>query len=579
MNRRGEFPWLELYAPSTPICIRHLLGKDLVQLIEESCVQHASRVAFYSLGGALSYAHLQQLSKDFCAWLLAQGLQPGERVALMMPNLMQYVVALIGVLRAGGVVVTCNPLYTPRELRALLQDAQPRFLVVARPFVSTAHAAMALCQEKGGEPFSSLALVVTNIGDLQSGFQRHWLNCLTRFRGGHSTQNRRLCGRYRSVQTYSFLQVLRQGRKITIREPKLQPDQAAFLLYTGGTTGRPKGVVLSHENMVANLYQVSTWLAPKLNADQEMVLTVLPMYHIFSLLGNCLLFLFLGASNVLIPDGRQLSQVIKAFKRYPITAFTGVNTLFKQLLLREEFRRLHFTHLNLVIGGGAAVEESVATQWEEVTGQPLLQAYGLTETAPAVCMNPVLGQHKKAALGLPLPSTEVRIMNEQGAPMPFYACGEIGVRGPQVMQGYFHAADNQSAFTGDGFFRTGDMGYMDEQGFVYLQERKNDIINVSGFQVFPTEIEAVIGQLPEVSAVAVIGVPDQEQGECIYAFVQLGQNARGAQRDLEKRIRQLCQHNLTQYKMPAKIIFVSDLPVSAVGKVLRRELRSECHFL
>lgn len=595
MHQPNTHPWHALYAATTPACIRPLLGQNLVQVLDECCQRYATRTSLYSMGGQLTFAQLQGMSQDFAQWLLAQGLQPRERVALMMPNLMQYVVAMLGVLRAGGVVATCNPLYTARELRLLLEDAQPRYVIIARPFVSTAMQAIAHSAEVGVDSSSIPELIVTELGDLQSPPRRYLINALAwaaRARRQRETRSRSDSLHLQSSphrqdslhkhagsspqpsQMHSFMQVLRQGARQTHTPPQIAATDPAFLLYTGGTTGRPKGVVLTHQNMVANIHQVSCWLMPTLKTGQETVLTALPMYHVFSLLGNCLLFLYLGGSNVLIADGRNVAQIIRAMRKYPISAFTGVNTLFRRLLQHPRFDRLDFSNFRVVIGGGAAVEESVATHWERVTGQSLLQAYGLTETAPAVCINPLRGNHKKAALGVPLPSTEVRILDEQGLSLPFHTCGEICVRGPQVMSGYHRAEDNVGIFTADGFFRTGDMGYMDEQGFVYLQERKNDIINVSGFQVFPTEIEAVIGGLPEVAAVAVIGVPDEVAGERICAFVQLRQNELSKEAFNEEQIRQHCQANLTKYKIPTEIFFLDGIPLSPVGKVLRRKLRS-----
>ncbi|HLR83215.1 MAG TPA: AMP-binding protein [Paenalcaligenes sp.] len=590
MHKPTVHPWHALYAPTTPACIRPLLGQNLVQVLDECCQRYATRPSLYSMGGQLTFAQLQGLSHDFAQWLLARGLQPGERVALMMPNLMQYVVAMLGVLRAGGVVATCNPLYTVRELRLLFEDAQPRYVVIARPFATTAIQAITQSAQVNFKYDSSPELIITELGDLQSTPRRYLINALawlTHARRRQKAQHRPDSAHHQGSlpkqsdspplpsQTHRFMQVLRQGARQSHDTPQIAATDPAFLLYTGGTTGHPKGVVLTHQNMVANIHQVSSWLMPTLKAGQETVLTALPMYHVFSLLGNCLLFLYLGGSNVLIADGRDMGQIIGAMRKYPISAFTGVNTLFRRLLQHPQFQHLDFSHFRVVIGGGAAVEESVATHWEAVTGQTLLQAYGLTETAPAVCINPLKGNHQKAALGLPLPSTEVQILDEQGLPLPLHTCGEICVRGPQVMAGYHRADDNEGIFTDDGFFRTGDMGYMDEQGFVYLQERKNDIINVSGFQVFPTEIEAVIGSLPEVTAVAVIGVPDADTGERIRAFIQLRKEGLAGDGFGAEQIRQHCQANLTKYKIPAEICFTDDLPLSPVGKVLRRKLRNK----
>src|SRR5699024_6696677 len=368
MHKPNAHPWHALYAPTTPACIRPLLGQNLVQVLDECCHRYATRTSLYSMGGQLTFAQLQKLSQDFAQWLLARGMQPGERVALMMPNLMQYVVAMLGVLRAGGVVATCNPLYTARELRLLLEDAQPRYVVIARPFVPTAIQAITQSAEGGFEYAHIPELIVTELGDLQSTPRRYlinalaWAACVRRQRKAqHRPDSSHLQGSLhhqgplhkqagsppQPSQIHRFMQVLRQGACQTHATPQIAATDPAFLLYTGGTTGRPKGVILTHQNMVANIHQVSSWLVPTLKAGQETVLTALPMYHVFSLLGNCLLFLYLGGSNVLIADGRDMDQIIGAMRKYPISAFTGVNTLFRRLLQHPRFEHLDFSHFRV----------------------------------------------------------------------------------------------------------------------------------------------------------------------------------------------------------------------------------------
>jgi len=607
-NTATTQPWHAQYAPGVPQSITHLLGENLVELLDKRCQQYAERVCLYSLGGQLRYKELHHYSLLFSRWLRAHGLQKGQRVLLMMPNLMQSVVGMLGILRAGGVVVTCNPLYTVRELSLLLQDAQPRVLFIAQPFVGITAQAIA---RSGLQPMPTV--VVTRIGDLHQPWRRLAINFFERC--STARQPYRWFQRLRAQRSarppmVTFKRALALGAQLDRSaqhplvaqsgQPAQQPpasshspatDQpshraahntegdeqsltaadTAFLLYTGGTTGQPKGVRLSHGNMVANLYQVSTWLGSVLRPGQETVLTALPMYHVFSLLGNCLLFLKLGGSNVLITDGRKTRNLVRAWQKYPITAFTGVNTLFRRLLAYAPFHRCDFSTLRVVIGGGTAVEPTVAFKWQTTTALPLLQAYGLTETSPAVCINPANGHHIKASLGLPLPSTIVRIIDEQGNHLPTGQTGEICIKGPQVMQGYLNRDEaNKQAFTADGFFRSGDMGYIDEQGYVYLQDRKSDIINVSGFQVYPTEVEAVIGRLVGVSAVAVIGLPDKQSGEMIKAYIQ--KTAKGPSL---KTLRRHCRANLTQYKIPREFEFVEQLPLSAVGKVLRRKLKEQ----
>lgn len=555
-------PWLSQYPEGVPRELpAKVAGLNLLDIIDDSCARYARQPCLSSLGGRLSYEGLYRHSQHVAAWLKDQGLEKGDRVALMMPNIMPFVVAMVGVLRAGGVVVTVNPLYTPRELEGQLQDACPKFIFVAQPFVSTL--------ARASVPESLQHCIVTQLGDLQSWPRGLLINGMAHWRLRQQGSGP-LPG-----QVISFGRVLQAGRRAHekghFQPPALAAQDSAFLLYTGGTTGTPKGVVLSHGNLVCNLEQIAHWLGARLRPGQETVLTALPLYHIFSLTGNCLLFLKFGGMNVLIPDARKTSAIIGSFRRHKITAFTGVNTLFLRLLAQPAFQRLEFGSLSLVIGGGSAVTEQVATDWEQLTGQPLLQAYGLTETAPAICINPTNGKHVSASVGLPLPATEVEIRDAAGQVLGPHVDGEICVRGPQVMQGYHGRPEaTRAVFCARGFLRTGDIGYMDSRGFVYLRERMADIINVSGFNVYPGELEAVIATYPGVQAVAAVGLSCPQTGQKIKVFIQSDDTALTAE-----DIQQYCAQRLASYKCPREIVFCAQLPLSHVGKVLRRKLRQE----
>lgn len=559
-----EFPmrWLKQYPTGVPHNVYEHDEQTLLDIIDYSCQQYAQRQCCYCLGGALSYAELYQHSHSFSAWLIQQGLQKGDRVALMMPNLMQFVIGMVGVLRAGGVVVTVNPLYTARELEQLVHDAQPRFILVATPFVATLN--------QVPYPDSLQQIIITDLGDLQTWPRRLLINCFARWHSKELIRPASPVGQY-----IRFQQALEQGASFIARgvvpTVAIDPQDIAFLLYTGGTTGPPKGVILTHRNLVANLNQIAHWVQGRLLPGKETVLTALPLYHVFSLTGNCLLFLKLGGSNVLIPDARKTDTIVRAFKQHKISAFTGVNTLFMRLLEHPQFQQLNFNSLRLVIGGGTAVSESVALRWEALTKQPLLQAYGLTETSPAVCINPVDGQHINSSIGLPLPSTEVAIFASDGTVLAPYEHGEICVRGPQVTSGYYQREEaTHQAFFPESFFRTGDIGYMDAQGYVFLKERQADIINISGFNVYPSEIEAVLEAYPGVKAAAVVGIPCIQTGQKIKAYVQSTDQHLTAQ-----QLAQHCAQQLAAYKCPKEIELCEQLPFSHVGKVLKRVLRGD----
>ena len=524
-------------------------------MLEESVQRFPSHTAIEFLGSEMSYAELNQKSEQFASWLQLQGLQKGDAVLVMMPNMTQYIVCLFGVLKAGGVMVNCNPLYTARELEFQLNDSRAVIAVIASNF---AHV-----MERTKSPYLK-KIVVTDVGDMLGGLKGYLVNFVLK-------HIRKTIPEWNLPGHIPFKKAMAQGAKNSFRKVELRREDISFLQYTGGTTGVPKSAMLSHDNLLANLMQVDGWIRNRVKAGEEVVLTALPLYHIFALTANCMLSIKIGARNVLIPDPRDLPKLVKTIEKVNMTVLTGVNTLFNALLNNEEFRKLDFSHLNIVLGGGTAIQNAVAQRWKEVTKKPLIQAYGLTETSPAVTINPFDGRHIDGSIGLPIPSTEVAIRDNDGNDLAPKEIGEICVRGPQVMVGYWQKPQETAyVFFDDGFLRTGDVGYMDENGYVFLVDRQKDIILVSGFNVYPNEIEEVISQHPGVREVAAIGVPHERTGEAVKLYVEPKDPNLSAE-ELIKFAKQF----LTSYKVPRLVEFREELPKSNVGKILRKELRKE----
>ncbi len=548
-------PWLASYPPGIAAEISPPPDATVVTLMEAACRQFAQRTAYISMGKVLDYRALEQQSRYFAAWLQQSGVPKGARVALMMPNVLQYPVALFGVLRAGCVVVNCNPLYTPRELEFQLKDSGAEVIVVLENFAHTlqqVHTATVLKH-----------IVVTSVGELLG-----WKGALINFVLRHV---RRVVPRWRLPGSLSFSAVLFLGEQGDLVPPRLRPQDLAFLQYTGGTTGIPKGAMLSHGNIVANLIQVDQWMAGVVRPGEELVVTALPLYHIFALTANCLAFMHQGAANLLIINPRDLKAFVKELRQHRFTVITGVNTLFSALLNDRGFVRLDFSHLKVTLGGGMAVQQEVALRWQQVTGCALTQAYGLTETSPGATINPLELKTFNGSIGLPIPSTEVAIRDEAGQEVALGVEGEICIRGPQVMKGYWNQpAETQAVFYADGFLRTGDLGTMDPQGFVFLLDRKKDMIKVSGFNVYPNEVEATVAKHPGVFEVAAIGVDDPHSGEAIKLFV-----VRKDPHLTAEMITAFCREQLTGYKIPRHIEFRDELPHTNVGKILRRALKEE----
>lgn len=545
--------WLQSYPNGVPseIDIDHI--PSLVALFEKACTTYADKVAYISMGKEMTYRQLDEESQAFAGWLQAKGFKKGDRVALMMPNLLQYPVALFGTLRAGCVVVNCNPLYTPRELEHQLKDSGATAIVIVENFAHTLEQVLAHTAVKH--------IIVTPMGEML-GLKGVLVNFVVR-------HVKKLVPAWRIPAASGFNSALAIGRSHGWKPVALTQDDIAFLQYTGGTTGVSKGAMLTHANIAANVTQAYNWIKPVVREGQEFIITALPLYHIFALTANCLTFLMIGARNLLIANPRDIPGFVKEWGKYPVTVVTGVNTLFNALLNNPEFAKLDFSSMRVTLGGGMAVQGPVAEKWLKVTGTPLLQAYGLTETSPAATINPLDMREFNGAIGLPISSTEVAIRDDNGNEVPQGQVGEICVRGPQVMKGYWQRPDETAlVFYPDRFLRTGDMGYIDKKGFVFLVDRKKDMILVSGFNVYPNEVEEAVAMHPGVMDVAAIGVADEHSGEAVKIFV-----VRKDPRVTEKELIDHCRKQLTGYKVPKHVEFRDDLPRTNVGKILRRALK------
>ena len=545
--------WLKSYPPGVPaeISIDHL--PSLVVLFEESCRKYADKMAYVSMGREMTYRELDNLSRDFAGWLQSLGFKKGDRVALMMPNLLQYPVALFGTLRAGCVVVNCNPLYTPRELEHQLKDSGAKAIVIVENFANTLEQVVAKTEVKH--------IVVTPMGEML-GIKGMLVNFVVR-------HVKKLVPAWSLPTSINFTSALAAGRRHGMDAVSLCHEDIAFLQYTGGTTGVSKGAMLTHANITSNVMQAYSWIKPAVKEGEEFIITALPLYHIFALTANCLTFLMIGARNLLIANPRDIPGFIKDWSKYPITVVTGVNTLFNALLNHPDFAKLDFSTMKVTLGGGMAVQGPVADRWAKVTGNPLLQAYGLTETSPAATMNPLNLEKFNGSIGLPISSTEVSIRDDAGKEVTLGQVGEICIRGPQVMSGYWNRPDETAlVMFADGFLHTGDMGYVDPQGYVFMVDRKKDMILVSGFNVYPNEVEEVAVMHDGVSEAAAIGVADEHSGEAVKLFV--------VRKDPNLTAEALiahCRKQLTGYKVPKFVEFRADLPRTNVGKILRRALK------
>lgn len=551
-----EKVWLKRYPADVPAEIDPDRYSSLVEMFENAALRYADQPAFINMGEVMTFRKLEERSRAFAAYLQqGLGLQKGDRVALMMPNLLQYPIALFGILRAGMVVVNVNPLYTPRELEHQLNDSGAAAIVIVSNFAHTLEKIVFKTQVKH--------VILTRMGDQLSTAKGTLVNFVVKY-------IKRLVPKYYLPDAISFRTALQKGRRMQYVKPDVINTDMAFLQYTGGTTGVAKGAMLTHRNMQSNLEQAKAAYAPLLQPGHELVVTALPLYHIFALTMNCLLFIELGGRSVLITNPRDIPGMVKELSRYPFTAMTGVNTLFNALLNNEEFTKLDFSTLRLSVGGGMPVQKAVAEKWEKLTGKHLLEGYGLTECSPLVTGNPYDLKHYSGSIGLPVPSTDVRLVDDEGNDVAMGEPGELWVRGPQVMLGYWQRPEATDEVLKDGWLATGDIATLDEQGFLRIVDRKKDMILVSGFNVYPNEIEDVVALHAKVLESAAVGVPNEVSGETVKLFV-VKKDASLTQEELLTH----CRRYLTGYKVPKIVEFRDELPKSNVGKILRRELRDD----
>jgi long-chain acyl-CoA synthetase len=546
--------WLKAYPPYVPAEVDPARLRSVKQLLEETCAKHVDRVAYVYMGATITYRQLDKLSRAFGAWLQQAGFRKSDRIAIMLPNTPQYPIAMFGALRAGLIVVNTNPLYTATELEHQLTDAGATAIVVLENFAHVVEKVI---------PHTKLrSVLVTAVGDYLSFPKSLIVNYVVR-------RVKKQVQPWHIARATSFKKAVNAGTKLALAAVDLGPDDLAFLQYTGGTTGVAKGAMLSHGNVGVNVLQAEAWIGKSL-PDHGTLLTAIPLYHIFALSCNCLVFARLGWRNLLIVNPRDIKSLISDMQRYPCNFISGVNTLFNAMLHAPGFDKIDFSGLKISLGGGMAVQGAVAAKWKEATGSVLSQAWGLTETSPAACINPPTEEFN-GSIGVPIPSTEIAIKDEAGNDLPLEQIGEICVRGPQVMKGYWNRPDEtEKVMLADGFLRTGDVGHMDRRGFVYIEDRKKDMILVSGFNVYPNEVEAVAATHPGILEAAAIAQPDEHSGEVVALFV-VRKDPALTDRDLIEYMRQ----SLAGYKVPKHVYFRKELPKSNVGKILRKTLREE----
>jgi long-chain acyl-CoA synthetase len=547
--------WLKNYDPRVPVEIDPDRYSSIVDIFEQSVETFSSNISYINMGKSITFGELDKLSRDFAAYLQDSGLKKGDAVAIMMPNLIQYPVALFGILRAGMVVVNVNPLYTARELQHQLKDSNAQAIVIVENFAKTLGDVIENTEVK--------TVLLTSLGDMLSPLKKLITNFAVKY-------VKKLVPEYVLPKAQSFTQALKRGAKKNYTRPLVEGSDLAFLQYTGGTTGVSKGAMLSHRNIVANLEQTSNILETIIDPGKELVITALPLYHIFALQGNCLTFVKFGCPNLLITNPRDMPGFVAEIAKYPFTVITGVNTLFNGLLNTPGFKDLDFSKLKFALGGGMAVQRSVAERWEQATGKILLEGYGLTECCPTVTVNPPQIEAYKGSIGMPVPSTDIKLVDDDGKEVALGEAGEMLVKGPQVMVGYLNRPDATEEMIVDGWLATGDIARCDEDGYFYIVDRKKDMILVSGFNVFPNEIEEVAAMHPGVVEVAAVGQPHEATGELVKLFV-----VRRDESLSDKDLIAHCRLHLTGYKVPKKVEFRDELPKSNVGKILRRELRDK----
>ncbi len=549
--------WLKHYPKGVPAEINPDNYQSIGEIFRESCEHFQDLPAFYNLGVTISFKKLESDALAFAAYLQqVLNLKKGDRIAIMLPNILQYPVVLFGALCAGLTVVNVNPLYTVPEVVHQLKDAGAETIIVLSTFALTIQKALLDTPLKH--------IIVTELGDLFPRPRALLVHFVMKY-------VKRVIPDWDIAHVIHFRHALHQGKQLTFTPVTVTHQDIAFLQYTGGTTGVAKGAMLTHRNMVANVLQAEAWFTPLLRIGQEIIITALPLYHIFSLTANCLFISKIGGLNVLITNPRDIPHTVSEMQKFKFSAITGVNTLFNALLKNHKFNRLDFSEFRMSLGGGMSVQRAVAERWQTVTGLPLLEAYGLTETSPCVCVNPPGLKEYNGTVGLPVSSTEVCILDDDGNEVPIGESGELAIKGPQVMYGYWHnPAETQKVFTKNGWLLTGDIASINDEGFVRILERKKDMILVSGFNVYPNEVEDVLVRLNGVREAAVIGVPDENSGEAVKAFI-----VREDPTLTKADILRYCRKNLTGYKLPKLIEFTTELPKTNVGKILRRALKEQ----
>jgi len=547
-------PWLKNYPPGIPSNIDHTKYETLVEFLVECFEKYKTLPAFECMSKKITYGECDKLSTQFAAYLHSRGLVPGDRIALMMPNLLQYPIAVFGALKAGLIIVNTNPLYTPREMLFQFDDSQVKAIVILENFASNLESII--------DKTKIDTIILTTVGELLGGLKGTFVDLAVKYIKG-------MVPKYTLVNTVSFTYALSEGKRFTVKSFSNCAEDVIIHQYTGGTTGVSKGAMLTNRSLVANMMQIRTWMQNYLVEGEEVTLSPLPMYHIFAFTANCLAMLSYGAHTIMVTNARDIGSIVKEFKNSKITLMTGLNTLFNALANNNDFKTCDFSNLKIVVGGGMAIQEAVANRWKAVTSVPLTEGYGMTESSPLITVNPLDGTGKMGSIGLPVSSTEIRIVNEAGSEVGFNENGEIQCRGPQVMKGYYNQpSETEKTITSEGWLCTGDIGYMDEDGYMFIVDRKKDMILVSGFNVYPNEIENVIANHPKVLEVAAVGITDEKSGEVVKVFIVKKEKSLN-----EDEIIAYCKKNLTGYKVPKQVEFKDELPKSNVGKILRRMLK------
>ena len=547
-------PWLKHYPANMPANIDPNTYKNLLEVLDITFKKYRYKIAFTSFGKDMTFDEVDRYSKQFAAYLHSRGLEPGDKLAIMMPNILQYPIVLFGALRAGLVIVNTNPLYTPREMKHQFNDSGAKAIVIIENFAYHLESILSEVPIK--------TVIVASMGEMVGGLKGGLINFMVR-------RVKKMVPKFNIASTVSVKHAIKEGAKFSIKPFESNPEDVVALQYTGGTTGLSKGAMLTNRNLIANMLQMRCSCGVVLKDDgSEVAFCPLPLYHIFAFTVNCMGLFSMGARNILIPNPRDLPAVIKEIKTYRPTIFVGINTLFNALLNHPDFEKLDHSALVFGLGGGMAMNRAVSEKWQQITKSPLVEGYGMTETSPCASTNPADGTGKLGSIGMPLPSTEMRIVDEAGYPLSIGETGEIQIKGPQVMKGYHNRPDATAEVLKDGWMSTGDIGIMDEDGYFKIVDRKKDMILVSGFNVYPNEIEDVLAMHPKVMESAAVGVKDAKSGELVKVFV-----VKKDQSLTEEEVLEHCRINLTPYKIPKFIVFKDDLPKTNVGKILRRELR------